>query len=168
MKISISFFFILSCLLVTAQINKIVDKGKPSPPAYFIDSIRVNFKLNYIDANDVKSIEIKNGYDSTALSNGSVYITMKKPHHVFLSLKEIADKKINLGDNNQLLFLIDANIITDTSNIKLDSGIISNVQIIYTSDVKYWKQTQQIFTIIKIETVLPKKQKSTEPWLKLQ
>ena len=119
-------------------------------PQYYIDSIRVS-SLGIFDPDKIESISVVKEKDPSA-PNGKVYIKIKKTD--VLNLLTVGDiiriNKIPSGSIS--LFLLDNEVIKDTTNFRIDSYYILKVETIKASEIKYLPKNISKFEILKIFT----------------
>jgi hypothetical protein len=141
--------------------------GSKYPPAIFIDSQRVDYKIDYLDPQNIRDIKVYNGLDSLRHTNGSIYITRKNPHPRLLSLDDIArTQPISSGD--RILYIIDDSLITDTSRIRIESSIVLRIHPASLKDVTYLKDFDAKVALLFIETSSKKRNKPGEKVLLIQ
>jgi hypothetical protein len=116
-------FYLIFSVTLYGQSHIIIDSAKRYPPAIFIDSQLVNLSLIYLDMGSVDHINIIDGLDTTSKTNGKIFVSLKYPHPVFLTLADISDviPKLNGYD---IMYIIDDSLIDDTTGIKIDPSYV--------------------------------------------
>jgi hypothetical protein len=125
-------------------------------PAFFIDSMRVDFEKTYIEPDNIKDINVVKGYDSVFQADGKVYITLKSPKPILLTLTDVIAKKTSLKSPSRILFIIDGKVQTDTAGVRIESSIVRTVQVTNETDINYLRGNVRPMSILSIETSLPK------------
>ena len=145
MKKSLFVFFIFMNFNCFSQSRLYVGNSEPD---YYIDSVRVQ-ALGVFDPNKIESINVVK--DSTAPS-GKIYIKIKKNTTVhFLTAKDIVVMN-NIIPGSISIFLLDNEIVKDTSNFSIDSSYILKVEIVKASEIKYLPENISNLSIVKIIT----------------
>jgi hypothetical protein len=137
------------------------------PAAIFIDSQRVDYKIDYLDPQNISDIGVYNGLDSPGHRNGSIYITRKNPHPLLLSLDDIARNQ-HISPGNRILYIINDSLITDTSRIRIESSIILRIQPASLKDVTYLKDFDPRVALLFIETSSKKRNNPGEKTILIQ
>ncbi|HSZ34869.1 MAG TPA: hypothetical protein VK772_16245 [Puia sp.] len=119
-------------------------------PQYYIDSVRVQ-RLEIFDPEKIESINVVKNTDS-ASPNGKVYIKIKETER--LDLLTVGDiKRINhIPSGSTALFMLDNEIIKDTTNFRIDSLYILKVETVKASEIVYLPGNISNFEILKIIT----------------
>lgn len=136
----------------TFKIKCYTDHHHPQP-AVFIDSVRVDLNKTRILTANIEKIDVASGYEDTVNKTyGRVYIKLKSNIH-FLTLNDITTK---YGQNkigkNSILYVIDKEVITDTSNVRIDADFIRNVEVTNIKEVKYLKNNYSKMIVLSITT----------------
>jgi hypothetical protein len=136
------------------------------PPVIFINTQQINYAITYLDVNNVASISIVK--DTLNKTGGFIYITMKNPSRLPLTLFDITRAQGATGAK-KILYIIDDKVILDTSNIRIDSSIIVDVQNVNSSDISYLGTSTDAFDILLISTIYKFNQpKKGEKQIRLQ
>ena len=127
-----------------AQTKKANVQQHQNDPVYIIDSIKVTKNiLNYINPNDIDSINVSR---SLKYPKGAILIKLK--NHSTL-LKIINDKWLSLNDiylnkagksadfKHPVLFFLNNELVTDTTDIRIPSACLYNVTITPASEIPY-------------------------------
>jgi len=153
MKLSI-FLFLLSF----STIGHGQQTSKSSPisdvlPLYFLDSVSIELSKWHFDPNKLSNVNVvKNYYDSTKRLRGAIFMTSKDPGtYNFLSITDIVAKN-QQGLHQPTIFMLDSEVLTDTTSFKIDSSYILKVEITSASQIDYLRNTQPDLTILKIIT----------------
>src|SRR5665213_738399 len=133
------------------------------PPLFYLDSVNVEMSKLLFDANKLSAIKVTNNYyDSSMQIHGKVYMTSKDPKsYNFLTISQIL-RSYKKGIQTPTIFMLDNEILKDTSNFKIDSSYIVKVLLVQNAGIKYPKSTMGDSTILKIITrtnKYPEKQK---------
>jgi len=119
-------------------------------PQYYIDSIRVQ-RLEIFDPEKIESINVVKNKDSAA-PNGKVYIKIKKKETLNLLTVEDLCRINHIPPGSTALFMIDNEIIKDTTNFRIDSYYILKVETVKASEILYMPGNISNFEILKIIT----------------
>jgi hypothetical protein len=118
-------------------------------PVFFLDSVRVN-GLGTFDNNKIEDINVVSG--DSAFPSGRIYIKSKNPGDFnFLSAKDIL-KAYKISQKTSAIFMLDNEIIKDTTTFKIDSSFILNVEIINASEIEYLPNNISSLAILKVFT----------------
>ncbi len=146
MKNILLLIFLTASLGVTGQIN---NQHSTTPPAYFLDSVRVPL-LPLFDPYKIENINIQKGVEEAGKTYGRVYITSKNPRDFnFLTLQEIA--KQNTKSEGPYLFMINDEITKEIENVKIDSSYILKCELLSTKDIAHLMNLPEMI-IINIKT----------------
>lgn len=135
---------------ISAQTDPTISPLTKQEPQYYIDSIRVQ-RLEIFDPEKIESINVVKNKDSAA-PNGKVYIKIKKTET--LNLLSVGDiSRINhIPSGSTALFMLDNEIIKDTTNFRIDSYYILKVETVKASEIRYLPGNISNFEILKIIT----------------
>ena len=158
MKYILFTFLITSHFLSFGQNQRREDSSKiqvsetfwATPEKCYLDSIEIQFDKTYIDTNNIKDIQVFK--DRTQLlhgARGAILITRKNKID-FISLADIY-KKFSRVDTNKISFIIDENLISDTSNVRFEPSVIIKIDKLKNKSTKktdhgFIKQTSIIIT----------------------
>ncbi len=117
-------------------------------PDYYVDSVRVN-SLGVFDPNKIESIKVVK--DSTGLS-GKLYIKIKKSATLNLLTSKDIVRINNITPGSFPIFVLDDQIIKDTSNFRIDSSYILKIEIVNASEIKYLPENISNIKILNITT----------------
>jgi hypothetical protein len=148
MKQLISILVFLWTIHASAQVKPVTSTNKP--PAFYLDSVKVNSNYLFIDPGNIESVDVVKGYDTSADTYGKVFIKMKNKN-LLASLKQITDVQASKNRESQVLYIVDNKIITDTVNVRFDTSYIKSVHFTSAASIQYLKGSPQI-TICTIET----------------
>lgn len=148
-----------SFLIIIFCIYTIQSYSQPKPPtaalhraetpAIFLDSIQIN-SLGSFDNDKIESVNIVKS--NAAFPNGRIYIKSKTPGSFkFLTAKEIL-KVYKISDITTPIFMLDNEIIADTSDFSIDSSYILEVKVIKASEIAYLPNNFSSLATLKIFT----------------
>lgn len=146
----------------SAQDSKPLDAKIP-PPAYFIDSIKVNDAspyLTYMNPDEIANVHIDK--DKT-YPHGAIFITLKDHRKLaemlqdkLLSISDITKANISPSEkNNQVIYLLDDKLLTDTAGIRVPSKFVRQVTLIKANETAYFKTALPNVLLMKISTKPP-------------
>ncbi len=150
MRTLVSFIFFFFTVNAFSQTKKQYNVPGPlKTPVFFLDSIQVN-TLGTFDNNKIQDINVVSA--DAAFPNGRIYIKSKDPRDFkFLSARDIL-KVYNIPDGTSAIFMLDNEIINDTTTFKIDSSYILNVEIIKASEIEYLPNNISSLAILKVFT----------------
>ena len=118
-------------------------------PAFYLDSVRI--PMGTFSPTKIENINVVRDNDPTT-PNGKVYIKSKNPKDFkFISAQDIL-KANNISIGTISIFILDNEIIKDTSTFKIDSSYILNVEVIKASEIEYLPHNIPNLAILKIFT----------------
>ncbi len=129
-------FLVIPLVLLAVLVNGQTTSQIPQasiPPAYFLDSVRVN-ALPVFDPNKIESIRVAKSLitDESFKTKGQVYINTKQPANFsFLTLEQVAVRFAKT--KGPCLFMIDNEIIKDIQNVSIDSSYILKCEVTNTT-----------------------------------
>jgi len=140
-----------------AQKKATAATGKtPATVVFFIDSVRINFGLDYLDPQNIIKIDVEKDKEPVGNNNGRIYITWKTPHPVFWSLADIAGmqsiKGIPIAKGANILYIVDDSVINDPGTIRVDPTYITQVRAIDIADIPYLRKDVPFTAILQIRT----------------
>jgi hypothetical protein len=107
--------------------------------------------IGTFDPNKIDNINVVRDKDPSA-PFGKVFIKSKNPKDFnFLSAQDIA-RLNNISIKTISIFMLDNQIIMDTSSFKIDSSYIKKIEIIKASEIEYLPQNIPDLAILKILT----------------
>jgi hypothetical protein len=143
-------FLILILFFNSTVFSQAISPLTKEEPQYYIDSIRVQ-RLEIFDPNKIESINVVKNKDSAA-PNGKVYINIKKTETLnLLTIGDIISMN-HIPSGSTSLFLLDNEIIKDTTNFRIDSYYILKVETVKSTELKYLRGNISNFEILKIIT----------------
>jgi hypothetical protein len=132
------------------------EKALPSvagpQPAFFMDSIRIDFYKCFMDVNDIESINVVKGFDSTLGVDGKVYVTSKHPPMRFLTLAQLVTGQSELKNCSPILFLADGKILTDTAGVRVSATLTKTVNVTKGSSITYLSGKVRSLAILSLST----------------
>jgi hypothetical protein len=149
---------VLLLLVSFSLIGHAQQNTKPSAitamqPLVYLDSVPVNILHLYFDLNKLANLTVDEYHDSTLHINGKVFMTSKDPKgYQFLTMADLmnAYKK---DAQAPTLFMVDNELLTDTSQVRIDSSYILHVKLTQSSEIAYLKNILPNLTIFKITTL---------------
>lgn len=123
------------------------------PPLFYLDSVNVEMSKLLFDANKLSAIKVTNNYyDSSMQIHGKVFMTSKDPkNYNFLTISQIL-RPFKKEIQTPTIFMLDNEILKDTSNFKIDSSYILKVLLLQNAENKYSENTMRDSAILKIIT----------------
>ena len=112
-------------------------------PAYFLDSIFIDIKKTYINIENIKSIKVSK---DTFLQNGTVkigkiFIISNNKVHNWATLGDIKiQKSITVDTNQPKIYIIDDNLISDTTNVRIEVSFIKSIDIVNMSNPRIYHE----------------------------
>jgi hypothetical protein len=161
MKTIITIFLAIITLTGNAQIKSPFAEKK-SLPAYFLDSVKIdNAYLTYLNPDDIAAVNVYK--DAKLYPNGAVFIALKDHTIVnkllndkLLSLNDIFKANVHEPDRRKpVVYLINDELLTDTSNIRIPSIFVKYVTIVKASETPYFKTALPNILLMKISTRPP-------------
>ena len=110
-----------------------------SQPAYFLDSSFIDMSKTYINLENIKSIEVSKDtfFQNGTLMIGKVWISSKNKTHNWATLGDIKiQKSIPVDTTLQKIYIIDGNLISDTTNVRIELDFIKSIDILNMANTK--------------------------------
>ena len=105
-------------------------------PTYYADSQMINVKKIYFNPYNISAIDVRKDSIGPA-SNGSVYITLKKPLKDFITLSKVIEYNLaNLADK-KLLFIINGQVIKDTTGTRIDPSFAVSIHAVGVDELPF-------------------------------
>ena len=119
-------------------------------PTFYVDSQAVNLKKTYLNPDNIISMSV---FKDTIgpRSNGSIYISLKKPLHEFVSLPEAVRNNLPEMAGKKVLFIISGQVIKDTANIRIDPSFAVNMHAVNLSELPFTCDDPAYTNIVIIE-----------------
>jgi len=121
------------------------------PPSFYLDSQPVNISTIYLNPDNIQSINVQKAALGDLTTSGKIYLTLKQPFTTFLTLPAITSRQTLLPTKN-IVYVIDDNLIKDTSGIRIDPSLVLSVDTYDMSDVHYIGNAGTKMGIIIIRT----------------
>jgi hypothetical protein len=100
------------------------------PGAYYVDLAEVDIKKVYLDPENIEDIQVIKGEDAKFYSGDKgVTVLTRKTKTKLLTLGDIATQVSN-DSLKSFKFIIDDMLIGDTTNVRLESTVIQNIEIL--------------------------------------
>ena len=146
MKHLLSIGLIILSLNAVSQVQPVTNTKQP---VFFIDSVQVSqLGLNLVNPINIESITILK--KDKQMDGGAIYITLKRSAKMF-TIKDIL-KANDIAPAGISLFILNNEIIKDTSGFKIDSSILLKVETVKSSEIKYLPPNISGFTILELFT----------------
>lgn len=123
---------------------------KQAPPAFYLDSQRVDLRNFYLDVDHIQNIQVENGPIQPDGTKGSIYISLKHPLTKLLRLEDIAMAKG--AKKERTVYFIDDSVIKNPAEIRIDSSYMIMIHYFSTPDLPFLKQDHDPFDILLILT----------------
>ena len=120
-------------------------------PTYYVDSQIVNLKKIYFNPDNISSISIFKDSTIGARSSGSVYISLKKHMNEFVSLHDAVSNYLSGVLDKKLLFIIDGQVIKDTSGIRIDPSFSVSMHAVAVNELPFRCEDPALTNIVIIE-----------------
>ncbi len=120
-------------------------------PTCYVDSQIVNLKKVYFNPDNISSIRIFKDSTIGPRSNGSVYISLKKPMNEFVSLHEAVRNHLSGLLERKLLFIIDGQVIKDTAGIRIDPSFSVSMHAVAVNELPFRCEDPALTNIVIIE-----------------
>jgi len=164
-KSLIPILFILPFIVVgqkkldTAKIK--VRHNFKTQPAYFLDSLYIDIDKTYIDIENIESIIVRRDtfFNTGNLKFGKVFITSKNKNHNWATLADFKVQKSIKDANQPKVYIIDGNLITDTTNVRIEVSFIKSIDILNMADAKGIYHEGPPKTVFVITTKQPLKKR---------
>jgi hypothetical protein len=143
------FFFAFTLFMLAGKAQR---SNTAPPAAFFMDSVRIDFEKCLLDVNDIQSVNVVQGYDSTLGTEGKVYVTSKHPPMRFLTLAQIVAGQSELNTCSPILFMADGKILTDTSGIRVSTALTKTINVIKGSSIAYLNGQARSLAILSLST----------------
>ena len=150
---------LLVCSAANAQQANVQNKPAPLPPAWYVDLQRVNFQNIYMDVNNISNIDVQKGICPDKGTNGCIFVTLKVPLTSFLTLEAISRQQADLK-NRKVLYMIDDNVVMDTSGVRIEPSYIAGVRTVNVASIPYAGGSGENLAILIIKTKKPAPVKS--------
>ena len=141
-KFLLLIFLILS-ITVVGQTNPDTSKimkryNFNSKPAYFLDSVYIDISKTFLDPENIRTIKVTKGtlFDSASKTVGKVFIFSKNVNHNWTILADFKTQKSHADTSLPKVYIIDGNLISDTSNVRLETSAIKSIDILNTAETK--------------------------------
>jgi hypothetical protein len=153
----LAFSFCIYCTGSYSQVTAALNTKSGYPAVIFVDNRRANFPMAYLDPNNIASMQIIKGADSINKTGGSVYITTKSGYLPALTLADILRGQPEFNAKN-ILYIMDGNLISDTTNLRIDPFTLVKVQTVNSADASYLAQKGEPLVVVMISTTTKYKQ----------
>lgn len=120
-------------------------------PTYYVDSQVVNLKKVYFNPDNISSISIFKDSTIGPRSNGSVYISLKQHMNEFVSLHEAVRNYLSGLLERKLLFIIDGQVIKDTTGIRIDPSFSVSMHAVAVNELPFHCEDPALTDIVIIE-----------------
>jgi hypothetical protein len=121
---------------------------KQNPPDWFIDSVKIDFSLDWINPQHIASIYVQK--EIKGHPNGVIYLEWKTPHPEFRSLGDIsATQPLTKA---LILYIIDDSLIRDTANVRIEAANIFQVHTVSSAQIGYFPAGARPVSIVLVET----------------
>ena len=117
-----------------------------------MDSVRIQLDKCFLDVNDIQSVYVVKGYDSTLGVDGKVYVTSKHPPMRFLTLGQLVADRSELNNCSPILFMADGKVLTDTAGIRVATALIKTIKVTKGSSIAYLSGRARSLAILSLST----------------
>ena len=121
---------------------------KQQPPDYFIDSVKIDFTLDWINPQHIASMYVQK--QTKGHPNGVIYFEWKTPHPEFRSLGDISGAQPLT--KAPILYIIDDSLIRDTASVRIEAANIFQVHTISSAQIGYFPARARPVSIVLVET----------------
>lgn len=144
-------YLILIAITIALSGYSQVDKMKTNfEPDYYLNSSKIDFKKVYLNPKSIESINISKNNEN-GHPNGEVHIVSKKDKLSFLNLQQVLIQyAVQSGSKDPVLFIIDNNVMYDTSDIRIDKSYIKQVKVNNLGQTNYINKKSAHLTIVQI------------------
>ncbi|MDR6338189.1 hypothetical protein HNQ91_001211 [Filimonas zeae] len=146
------YLFVLCIFYYNTQAQQI--GLNPQNTFFYLDTAKVAYAY-YMHPNDIDSISVTRGYDSTTKLDGKIRLFLKKPGKVhFIPLDSIATSK-QLKPGTPILYIIDNDPIKSPERIRIDTSFIQHAWVIRATEIDNLKNMVPNLSILYIKTGKP-------------
>jgi hypothetical protein len=132
---------------------------KQLPPDWFIDSVKIDFSLNWANIQHIERIDVEK--EIKGHPNGVIYLKWKTPHPEFRSLGDIsATQPLTKAP---VVYIIDDSLIRDTANVRIEAANIFQVHMVSSAQIGYFPAGARPVSIVLVETFASFNKKVPEP-----
>jgi hypothetical protein len=132
--------------------DKATRSAAGAPPAFYLDSLRIDPNKYYFSAKDIAAVQVVKGFDSTLGAEGKVYISTKHPPMHFLSLGQVIAAQSQLQHSSPILFLIDGNTLIDTAGVRIETSLTTSVKVIPGASITYLNGQARYLALLTLST----------------
>jgi len=120
----------------TAQIR--LRHNFQTQPTYFLDSVSIDISKTYFDVTNIAAIKVTSDtfYSDGLLKYGKVNIASKNKNYNWATLSDFKVKKTDTDTTQPRLYIIDGNLISDTTNVRIEKTYIKSIDIVNMADTK--------------------------------
>ncbi len=122
---------------------------KQLPPDFFIDSVKIDFPLDWINPQHIASVYVQK--EAKGHPNGAIYLEWKTPHPGFCSLGDISAAQPGLT-KAPILYIIDDSLIRDTANVRIEAANIFQVHTVSSAQIGYFPAGARPVSLVLVET----------------
>jgi hypothetical protein len=140
----------LSCLVTFFAL--VTQAQNPVPPTYKIDSQNINIKKVYVNPDNISQISVEKGKLSDLSNSGTIYLTLKQSYSSFLTIGDIVRRKDPGFSETKVLYIVNDQIIKDTTGIRIDPTFILNVHAVSVTNISGLCNGQPKMGIVVIDT----------------
>lgn len=117
----------------------------------YLDSAQQAYAY-YLQPNDIESLDVVKGYDSTTKMDGKIVFTTKKTSKLkFVPLDSIAASK-QIAPETPVLYIIDNQLVKSPALVRIDSAFVFNAWVTKTAEIDNLKNTVPNLSILYIQT----------------
>lgn len=152
--------YLVSAYLLILANGALAQTNQPSnKPLYYVEGTIINHTyFDFIQPDSIKEIHVIKKDDEHP--NGAIYISLKNPDYLkriladkLLSIKDILLKKgIKAKKNQSLIFFLDGNLLTDTTNVRVPENYLGSVNLIPAANMPYFKTALPNTSLIYVNT----------------
>lgn len=125
------------------------EKLSKKSPVIFLDSVQISL-MSGLDPNNMADINIV--HKDSLYPGGSIYITSKKTNHISLITTKDILKGQNLPPETPVIFILNNEIVRDTTNFRIEASFLLRVEMIKASEFHYLPENISNLTILKLFT----------------
>jgi len=115
-------------------------------PTYYLNSNEVEWDNTYIKTSNIESVNVEK-----KIKGGEIYIKTIRPV-TFMTLDMILEKHSEIRDSaNQVVYIINNNLVTDKSKIKVDDSFFIQLEIKRLEKLNYIKERYRNLILVNIQ-----------------